>query len=107
MIARDSLVAGVLAATDKVVQQVSLGDMQGAFKTSADRRALLEQLAQQPTQAGEHDFLRALREAAAESDAALATIRDHSGRDQLSRDQSSPETLRTSGAVGTRLCTKA
>jgi hypothetical protein len=68
------LIAGVLAATDKIVQQAGQGDWQSADKTSADRRLLLEQLSQQGPQPGEHDFLRALREAAAESEAALAKM---------------------------------
>ena len=74
MIARDTLIAGVLAATDKMVAQAGNGDWQSAHKTAADRRVLLEQLARQEPQAGEHDFLRALRDAAAESETALKTM---------------------------------
>jgi hypothetical protein len=92
MIARDALVAGVLAATDRVVQQANVGDWPAALKSSQDRRALLEQLVNQEPQSGEHGFLRALRDAAAESDAALATM-------------SGP--IPAQGAVGGRLCTKA
>ncbi len=73
-VGRETLIAGVLAATDKLVQQVGQGDWQSADKTIADRRLLLEQLSKQGPQPGEHDFLRALREAAAESEAALATM---------------------------------
>jgi hypothetical protein len=75
MLTRDALVAGVLAATDKVVQQVGNGDFHAASKSSADRRALLEQLAVQDPHGAEHGFLRALREAAAESDAALDAMK--------------------------------
>ncbi len=73
-IGRETLIAGVLAATDKLVQHAGRRDWQSADKTIADRRLLLEQLAKQPARPGEHDFLRALREAAAESEAALATM---------------------------------
>lgn len=75
MLVRERLIASVLAATDKISQQAGAGEWQSAGKTAADRRLLLEQLAQQPPQPGEHDFLRALREAAAESEAALAKMR--------------------------------
>jgi hypothetical protein len=92
MIARDALVAGVLAATDRVVQQANVGDWPAAIKSSQDRRLLLEQLTNQEPQAGEHGFLRALRDAAAESDAALATM-----------SASTPVINSTGG----RLCTKA
>ena len=95
MIARDALVAGVLAATDKVVEQVATGNWQAALKSSADRRALLEQLVRQEPQAGEHGFLRALREAAAESDAALAAMTN------VSADKSERVD------AGGRLCMKA
>jgi predicted RNA-binding protein YlxR (DUF448 family) len=71
---RETLIAGVLAATDKLVQHAGRGDWLSADKTVADRKLLLEQLAQQTPQPGEHDFLRALREAAAESEAALAKM---------------------------------
>ena len=96
MIARDALVAGVLAATDKVVQQATVGDWQAALASSRDRRLLLEQLSQQVPQAEEHGFLRALREAAAESDAALTKMR------AVPASASS-----SNGTGGNRLCTKA
>jgi len=71
---KEMLIAGVLAATDKMVGHVGSGDFLSAQKTLADRRVLLEQLASQAPQPGEHDFLRALREAAAESEAALKAM---------------------------------
>ena len=74
-IGRDALITGVLAATEQLVRHAGNADWQSANKTVADRRLLLEQLAAQPAQPGEHDFLRALREAAAESEAALAKMR--------------------------------
>jgi len=74
VIGRNVLIDGVLAATDKIVNQVGRGDWQSADKTVADRRVLLEQLAKQEPQAGEHDFLRALRDAASESEAALKAM---------------------------------
>jgi hypothetical protein len=73
-VGREVLIAGVLAATDRLVQQAGQGDWQSADKTVADRKMLLEQLSKQGPQPGEHDFLRALREAAAESEAALAKM---------------------------------
>jgi hypothetical protein len=97
MIARDSLVAGVLAATDKMVQQVGSGDWQAAQGSSAERRVLLDQLLQQEPQAAEHGFLRALREAAAESEAALFTMRQQAGATGAARTP----------IAGSRLCTKA
>jgi hypothetical protein len=91
MMTRDALVGGVLAATDKVVQQVSDGDFHAALKSSADRRALLDQLAAQDPHAAEHGFLRALRDAAAESEAALDAMKAAAKRP----------------VQGGRLCTKA
>ena len=73
-ISRDTLIAGVLDATDKLVGQVGRGDWNSAHKTVADRRLLLEQLAKQEPQPGEHGFLRALRDAATESEAALKAM---------------------------------
>jgi hypothetical protein len=101
VIAREALVAGVLAATDKVVQRAYMGDWQAARQSSNDRRLLLEQLTQQEPQAGEHGFLRALREAAAESDAALAQMSSISKTNSASTDGPSG-TL----AAGNRLCSK-
>jgi len=95
MMPRDMLVAGVLAATDNVVQKATVGDWPAALESSRDRRLLLEQLTQQEPQVGEHAFLRALREAAAESDAALATM------------SATPAKLPNGSAAGNRLCTKA
>jgi len=74
MIARDALIGGVLAATDKLVRQAEHGDWQSVAKTAAQRRVLLEQLQSAPPKAGEHDFLKALRAAVAESEAALAVM---------------------------------
>ena len=79
-IGRNVLIDGVLAATDKLVNQVGSGDWQSANKTAADRRVLLEQLARQEPQAGEHDFLRALRDAATESEAALKAMSQAANR---------------------------
>ena len=99
MIARDTLVAGVLAATDKVVQQANVGDWSAAKKSSDDRRLLLEQLTAQEPQVAEHGFLRALREAAAESDVALA---------RMSKPSTAPAISPSANpAIGSRLCTKA
>lgn len=94
-VGRESLIAGVLAATDKLVQQAGSGDWQAAGKTAADRRMLLDQLAKEPPKAGEHDFLRALREAVAESETALA---------QMSRAEPPPAGDRDANG---RLCLKA
>jgi hypothetical protein len=79
-IGRDALIAGVLNATDKLVGDVQRGDWQSAGKTVADRRLLLEQLAKQEPQAGEHGFLRALRDAANESEAALKAMSNAASR---------------------------
>lgn len=99
MIERATLVAGVLAATDKVVQQVNAGDWSAAKKSSDDRRLLLEQLTAQEPQVAEHGFLRALREAAAESDVALARMSNTSTASVISPS--------ANPAIGSRVCTKA
>lgn len=108
MIAREALLAGVLAATDKVVQHANAGEWQAAHKISADRRVLLEQLASQEPQANEHGFVRALREAAAESDAALALM----SQSAVSKPANAANAGANLGAAhtdmkGGRLCTKA
>lgn len=74
MISRNTLVGGVLAATDKLVKQAGDGDWSSVAKTVEQRHMLLDALTQSPPQAGEHDFLKALRAAVAESDAAIAVM---------------------------------
>jgi len=74
MIARDTLIGGVLAATDKLVRQAEQGDWASVAKTAQQRRAILEALANHAAPAGEHDFLKALRAAVAESDRALGVM---------------------------------
>jgi lipid A disaccharide synthetase len=94
MIERAALVAGVLAATDQVVQQATVGDWPAALQSSQDRRLLLEQLAKQEPQLKEHGFLRALREAATESDVALKKM------------GANTETVLSGSPAISRLCTK-
>jgi hypothetical protein len=74
VIARVDLLASVLAATDRVVEQAGDGDWAGALKTSANRHQLLEQLAAQQTHSPQDSFLHVLRAAAAEADAALVKM---------------------------------
>ena len=74
MMSRDALIGNVLAATDKLVQQVGQGDWSSVAKTVEQRRMFLEALSSSEPQAGEHDFLTAMRAAVAESDAAVAVM---------------------------------
>jgi hypothetical protein len=91
MITRNALIGGVLAATDKLVKQVGEGDWPSVAKTIEQRHTLLNELKDSAPQTGEHDFLKALRAAVAESDAAVAVM-----------SQSSPAI-----AGASKLCMKA
>lgn len=75
MIARETLIGSVLAATDKLVQQAGQGDWASVAKTAEQRRMFLDALSASEPQAGEHDFLKAMRAAVAESDAAISVMR--------------------------------
>jgi hypothetical protein len=68
------LISGVLAATDRLVDQAAQGDWSSAKKTVEQRQMFLHALAQRETQAGDHDFLKILQSAAAESEAAIAAM---------------------------------
>jgi hypothetical protein len=74
MITRDTLISGVLAATDRLVDQAAQGDWSSAKKTVEQRQMFLHALSQSEAQAGDHDFLNILRAAAAESEAAIAAM---------------------------------
>jgi hypothetical protein len=74
MITRDTLISGVLAATDRLVDQAAQGDWSSAKKTVEQRQMFLHALAQSTPQAGDHDFLKILQSAAAESEAAIAAM---------------------------------
>ncbi|HTE40130.1 MAG TPA: hypothetical protein VK629_04825 [Steroidobacteraceae bacterium] len=73
--ARDTLIGGVLAATDKVARQAEQGDWQSVTKTVEQRRMLLDALQRAEPQSGEHDFLKALRAAVTESEAAVDVMK--------------------------------
>ena len=75
MITRDSLISGVLAATDRLVDQAAQGDWSSAKKTVEQRRMFLHALSQSEAQPGDHDFLKMLHAAAAESEQALAAMK--------------------------------
>lgn len=64
---------GVMAATQKLVEQAMSGDWQAVPKTIEARRALLEQLAASSSPQ-DREWLNALRSAMAESDQAVARI---------------------------------
>lgn len=66
---------GVMAATYKLVQQAMTGQWQDVPKTIEERRLLLEQLSASAT-AQDQQWLQALRQAMAESDAAVAKMKD-------------------------------
>jgi hypothetical protein len=97
MVARDILIGGVLAATDRLVNQAGQGDWTSVAKTVEQRRMMLEALARSEPQSGEHEFVKALRAAAAESEAALAIMR------QSVSTTPTPEPINRNGT----LCTKA
>ncbi|MBC7984418.1 MAG: hypothetical protein H7Y02_11245, partial [Candidatus Obscuribacterales bacterium] len=95
MIPRETLIGGVLAATDRLVQQAGQGDWSSVAKTVEQRRMFLEALSASEAQPGEHDFLKALRAAVAESEAAVAV---------MSKPNKNSPAAQISGT--NRLCTK-
>ena len=64
---------GVMAATHKLVNQAMSGEWQSMPKTIEERRVLLDQL-RANAQPQDQQWLGALQQAMAESDAAVATI---------------------------------
>lgn len=64
---------GVMAATYKLVQQAMTGQWQDVPKTIEERRVLLDQLSANAT-AQDQQWLFALKQAMAESDAAVAKM---------------------------------
>jgi hypothetical protein len=64
---------GVLAATHKLVQQAMTGQWQEVPKTVEERRVLLDRLSASASPA-DHSWLSALKQAMAESDAAVAQM---------------------------------
>jgi hypothetical protein len=68
------LADGVMAATYKLVQQAMNGQWQEVPKTIEERRALLDQLAATASPK-DRPWLDALRQAMAESDAAVAKMK--------------------------------
>jgi hypothetical protein len=65
---------GVMAATHKLVQQAMTGQWQDVPRTVEERRLLLDQLSAS-AQPQDQQWLNALRQAMAESDAVVAQIR--------------------------------
>jgi hypothetical protein len=65
---------GVLAATQKLVQQAMTGQWQDVPKTVEERRALMDQLSAS-ARPQDHQWLFALKQAMAESDAAVELMR--------------------------------
>jgi len=68
-----AIAEGVLAATHKLVQQAMQGEWQEVPKTVEQRRALLERLTANAS-ARDRQWLGALQQAMAESDAAVAKM---------------------------------
>jgi hypothetical protein len=64
---------GVMAATYKLVQQAMTGQWQDVPKTIAERRVLLNELSASATPQ-DQQWLQALKQAMAESDAAVAKM---------------------------------
>jgi hypothetical protein len=69
---------GVLAATHRLVQQAMSGQWQEVPKTVEERRALLEKLSASAS-AQDQQWLSALRQAMAESDAVVASLTSRQG----------------------------
>ena len=65
---------GVLAATQKLVQQAMTGQWQDVPRTVEERRALMDQLSAS-ARPQDHQWLFALKQAMAESDAAVELMR--------------------------------
>ncbi len=76
---------GVMAATYKLVQQAMTGQWQDVPKTLEERRVLLDQLSANAT-AQDQQWLNALKQAMAESDAAVAKMADASSVAGAARD---------------------
>jgi hypothetical protein len=73
MIMSSPIADGVMAATHKLVQQAMSGQWAEVPKTIHERRALLDQLGASAS-AQDHQWLSALRQAMAESDAVVAKM---------------------------------
>jgi len=69
---------GVLAATHRLVQQAMSGQWQEVPKTIEERRVLLDQLSASAS-AQDREWLGALQQAMAESDAAVAAMTSPAG----------------------------
>ena len=69
---------GVLAATQRLVQQAMSGQWQDVPKTVEERRVLLDKLSAGAS-AQDQQWLSALRQAMAESDAVVASLTPPSG----------------------------
>jgi hypothetical protein len=69
---------GVLAATHRLVQQAMSGQWQEVPKTVEERRALLEKLSASASPQ-DQQWLSALRQAMAESDAVVASLTSSEG----------------------------
>jgi hypothetical protein len=65
---------GVLAATHRLVQQAMTGEWLAVARTVEERRVLLDELSARAA-AGDQGWLAALRQAMAESDAAVERMR--------------------------------
>lgn len=91
---------GVMAATYKLVQQAMTGQWQDVPKTLEERRVLLDQLSANAT-AQDQQWLNALKQAMAESDAAVAKMADASS-DGRAAEGASTLTLPRAAGEGTQ-----
>lgn len=87
---------GVLAATQKLVQQAMTGQWQDVPKTVEERRALMDQLSAS-ARPQDHQWLFALKQAMAESDAAVELMRKAVPQTQPSAMQPEGEPLSERG----------
>jgi|HigsolmetaAR202D_1030399.scaffolds.fasta_scaffold03603_6 hypothetical protein len=85
---------GVLAATHRLVQQAMSGDWQAVPETLAERRALLERLSASASPQ-DQQWLAALKQAMAESDAVVAALTPVAKAESPRSDTLIPQTAQT------------
>jgi recombinational DNA repair ATPase RecF len=92
------LADGVMAATHKLVQQAMTGQWHAVPKTIEERRVLLEQLSAS-ARPQDREWLSALQQAMAESDAAVARMRAADPAASGAPVAAAPQTELSSAAV--------
>lgn len=93
---------GVLAATQRLVQQAMSGQWQDVPKTVEERRVLLDKLAAGAT-AQDQQWLSALKQAMAESDAVVASMTPGTGATNAGLGVQAPAAQSTTSEVDAML----